>query len=89
MGPDRLGEWCVSAARAGAEMALQIAMSWHLDLHLDALMGQRFGSKQLLQEQAGRIASRASYITEFSFHDEFHPERTEDGGVVDGNDYAL
>ena len=32
MGPDRLGEWRVSAARAGAEMALWIALSWHLDL---------------------------------------------------------
>ena len=39
--------------------------------------------------QSGRIASRASYITEFAFHDEFHPERTEDGGVVDGDDYGL
>ena len=43
----------------------------------------------MLQEQAGRIASRASYIAEFAFHDEFHPERTEDGGVVDGDDYGL
>ena len=42
-----------------------------------------------MQEQAGRIASRASYITEFAFHDEFHPERTEDGAVVDGDDYGL
>ena len=52
-------------------------------------MGQHAGSKQLLQEQAGRIASRASYIAEFTFHDEFHPERTEDGAVVDGDDYGL
>ena len=89
MGPDRLGEWRVSAARAGAEMALRFALSWHPDLQLDTLMGQRVGSEQLLQEQAGRIASRASYIAEFAFHDEFHPERTEDGGVVDGDDYGL
>ena len=32
MGPDRLGEWRVSAARAGAEMALRFALSWHMDL---------------------------------------------------------
>ena len=83
MGPDRFGEWRVSAARAGAEMALRFALSWHPDLQLDALMGQRAGSEQLLQEQTGRIASRASYI------DEFHPERTEDGGAVDGDDYGL
>ena len=89
MGPDRLSDWRVSAARAGAEMALRIALSWHLNLQLDALMGQRAGSEQLLQEQAGRIASRASYIAEFAFHDELHPERTEDGGVVDGDDYGL
>ena len=89
MGPDRLGEWRVSAARAGAEMALRFALSWHPDLQLDALMGQRAGSEQLLQEQAGRIASRASYIAEFAFHDEFHPERTEDGRAVDGDDYGL
>ena len=68
MGPDRLGEWRVSAARAGAEMALRFALFWHPDLQLDALMGQRAGSEQLLQEQAGRIASRASYIAEFAFH---------------------
>ena len=89
MGPDRLGEWRVSAARAGAEMALRFALSWHPDLQLDALMGQRAGSEQLLQEQAGRIASRASYIAEFAFHDEFHPERTEDGRAVDGDDYGF
>ena len=52
-------------------------------------MGQRAGSEQLLQEQAGRIASQANYIAEFAFHDEFHPERTKDGGVVDGDDYGL
>ena len=52
-------------------------------------MGHSADSEKLLQEQAGRIASRASYIAEFAFHDEFHPERTEDGGVVDGNDYGL
>ena len=39
MGPDRLGEWRVCAARAGAEMALWFALSWHPDLQLDALMG--------------------------------------------------
>ena len=43
----------------------------------------------MLQEQAGRIASRASYIAEFAFHDEFHLERTEDDRVVDGDDYGL
>ena len=75
MGPDWLHEWRVSTARAGAEMALRFALSWHPDLQLDALMGQRAGSEQLLQEQAGRIASRASYVAEFAFHDEFHPER--------------
>ena len=89
MGPDRLGEWRVSAARAGAEMALRFALSWHPDLQLDALVGQRAGSKQLLQEQAGRIGYRASYIAEFAFHDEFHPERTEDGGVMERDDYGL
>ena len=89
MGPDRLGEWRVSAARAGAEMALRFTLSWHPDLQLDVLMGQWAGSEQLLQEQAGQITSRASYITEFAFHDEFHPERTEDGRVVDGDDYGL
>ena len=44
----------------------------------------------MLQEQAGRIASRASYITEFAFHDEFHPEQTEDGRwkfVIQENGY--
>ena len=39
MGPDRLSDWRISAARGGAEMALQIMLSWHLDLQLDALMG--------------------------------------------------
>ena len=42
-----------------------------------------------MQEQAGRIASRASYIAKFAFHNEFHPERTEDNRVVDGDDYGL
>lgn len=88
MDPDSLGEWRVSAARAGVEMVLRFALSWHSDLQLDALMGQRAGSEQLLLEQADRIASRASYITEFAFHDEFHP-MMEDGRVVDGDDYGL
>ena len=43
----------------------------------------------MLQEKAGRIASRASYIAEFAFHDEFHWKQTEDGAVVDGDDYGL
>ena len=43
----------------------------------------------MLQEQAGRIASRASYIAELAFHDEFHLERTKDGAVMDGDDYGL
>ena len=47
-GPDRLGEWRVSTARASAEMALRFALSWYPDLQLDALMGQRAGSEQLL-----------------------------------------
>ena len=85
-GPDHLGESRVFAARAGAEMALRFALSWHPDLQQDALMGQRAGSEQLLQEQA---ASRASYIAEFAFHDEFHPEREEDGRAVDGDDYGF
>ena len=89
MGPDRLGEWHVSAARASAKMALQFALSWHPNLQLDALMGQRASSEQHLQEQASRIASLASYIAEFAFHDEFHPERMEDRGVMDGDDYSL
>ena len=42
-----------------------------------------------MQEQAGRIASRASYIAEFAFHDEFQLERAEDGGVVAGDDFSL
>ena len=70
-------------------MALRFMLSWHPDLQLDALMGQRAGSEELLQEQAGRIASRASYIAEFAFHEEFLPERAEDDGVVDADDYGL
>ena len=58
-------------------------------LLLDAFMGQRAGSEQLLQEQASRIASRARYIVEFAFHDVFHPMRTEDGRAMDGKDYDL
>ena len=88
-GPDRLHDWRVSAARDGAEMALRFAMSWHPDLSLDALMGQRAGSESQLQAEAGRIAARASYIAGFAFHDEFHPERAEDGGVVPADDYGL
>ena len=52
-------------------------------------MGQRVSSEQLLQEQAGRIASWASYIAEFAFHGEFHQEWTEDGRAVDGDNYGL
>ena len=52
VGPDRLGEWRVSAARAGAEMALRFALSGHPDLQLDALMGQRDGSVSQLQAEA-------------------------------------
>lgn len=89
MGTGRLGEWRIFAARAGAEMALQFELSWHPDLQLDTLMGQRAGSEQLLQEQARRFASWASYIAEFAFHDEFHPACTEDGRAVDGDDYGL
>ena len=43
----------------------------------------------MLHEQADWIASRASYIAELAFHDEFHLERMEDGRAVDGDDYGL
>ena len=88
-GPNRLHDWRVSAARAGAEMALRFAMSWHLDLSLDALMGQRAGSESQLQAEADRIAARASYIAGFVFHDEFRLERVEDGDVVPADDYKF
>lgn len=52
-------------------------------------MGQWAGSEQLLQDQAGRIASRVSHIAEFAFHDKFQLERAKDGRVVDGDDYGL
>ena len=87
-GLDRLHEWRVAAACAGPKMALRFALSWHMDLALDALMGQRASTESQLQAEAGRITARASYIAEFAFHDEFHPERTEYGAVMDGNDYA-
>ena len=45
MGPDWLDEWRVSA---GAEMVLRFVLSWHPDVQLDALMGQRAGSEQFL-----------------------------------------
>ena len=89
MGPDRLHEWRVSTTHASTEMALRFALSWHPDLQLDALMGQWAGPEHQLQEQAGRIASRASYIVGFAFHDEFHPERAEDGEAMPGDDYGL
>ena len=52
-------------------------------------MGQRAGSESQLQAEAGRIAARASYIAGFAFHDEFQPERAEDGRVVPADDYGL
>ena len=64
-------------------------MSWHPDLSLDALMGQRAISESQLQAEADRIAARASYIAGFAFHDEFRPERAEDSGVVPADDYGL
>ena len=50
---------------------------------------QRASSESQLQVQAGRIAARASYIAGFAFHDEFQPERAEDGGVVPADDYGI
>lgn len=88
-GPDHLHEWRVSTARAGAEMALGFAMSWHPDLALDALMGQRAGAENQLRAKAGRIAAQASYITGFAIHNELQPERTEDGGVMPADDFGL
>ena len=70
-------------------MALRFAVSWHPDLALDALMGQRAGSESPPQAEARRIAAQDSYIAEFAFHDEFHLERTEDGRAMDGDDYGL
>ena len=69
VGPDWLHDWRISAARAGTEMALKFTMSWHPDLSLDTLMGQRAVSESQLQAEAGRIAARASYIAGFAFHD--------------------
>ena len=70
-------------------MALWFALSWHPDLALDALMGQRAGSESQLQAEDGRIAARASYIAGFTFQDEFRSERAGDGGVVPADDCGL
>ena len=64
-GSNHLHEWRISAARAGAEMALRFTLSWHPDLALDALMGQRAGSDNQLQAEAGRIAATSSNIARF------------------------
>jgi hypothetical protein len=88
-GPARLHAWRVSAARAGADLALRFVMSWYLELALDQLMAQRAGAEPQLQAEAGRIAARASYLASFAFHDEFQVERTEDGGVVPPDDFGL
>ena len=46
VGPKRLCMWRVSDARASTEIALRFVMSWHPDLALDALMGQRAGMER-------------------------------------------
>ena len=88
-GPARLHAWRVSAARAGADLALRFVMSWYPDLALDRLVAQRAGAEPQLEAEAGRIAARASYLAAFAFHDEFQVERTEDGGEVPADDFGL
>jgi hypothetical protein len=88
-GPARLHAWRVSAARAGADLALRFIMSWYPELALDRLAAQRAGAEPQLQAEADRIAVRASYLASFASHDEFQVERTEDGGVVPPDDFGL
>jgi hypothetical protein len=88
-GPARLQAWRISAARAGADLALRFVMSWYPELALDRLVAQRAGAEPQLQAEADRIAARASYLASFAFHDEFQVERTEDGGVVPPDDFGL
>lgn len=88
-GPARLHAWRLSAARAGADLALRFVMSWYPDLALDRLVAQRAGAEPQLEAEAGRIAARASYLAAFSFHDEFQVERTEDGEAVPVDDFGL
>ena len=87
-GLERLHARRVSAARAGAEMALRFVY-WYPDLALDRLMGQQASAERQLHAEAGCITDQGSYTAGFTIHDEFQPERTDNGGVILFEDFVL
>jgi hypothetical protein len=68
----RLRDWKLSAARVGAEVALITALSFHPQLDLDLLVGQREGF--ILQpEDEAKIRERAHHLAHYAECDQFVP----------------
>lgn len=88
-GLTRLQAWCVSVARARADLALRFIMYWYPGLNLDQLAAERAGAEAQLAAEAGRIAARASYIGLFAVHENFQVEWTEDVGEVLPDNFGL
>ncbi|KAI5008402.1 hypothetical protein ZWY2020_009450 [Hordeum vulgare] len=75
-----LDVWRASAARAGAYMALRLAMSWYRNLDLGKLVAQRDGSSELRAVEA--LQRELSALPEIAAWDELVLVRGEEGGVI-------
>ncbi|KAI4987528.1 hypothetical protein ZWY2020_020328 [Hordeum vulgare] len=81
-GDNRLDAWRPSAARAGAYMALRLAMSWYRNLDLGKLVAPHDCSDGELQAVEEELRVRASDIASYAAWDELNFERGEDGNVI-------
>lgn len=81
--------WRVSAARAGATMALRLTLSCHPGIKLDKLTTQKLKAESDLAARAKLLACRASEITTFTPHGEFFRVRAAGNVEVPEDSYEL
>ena len=75
----RFEAWKASAARLGAERALEFVRAWYPGLNLDQLRTWRLEADEELAEVRPAIAQRASTIAECTNISVFAPEINDDG----------
>jgi hypothetical protein len=93
---DRLDAWRESAARAGADEALNFVMSWYEDINLDVLGALRIGAKysedpELVLKRQERAYSFIQYadIHNWTPNPFAQPEAEEDAGTAAEADTAV
>jgi hypothetical protein len=95
--PNRFLDWKDSTARAGANMALSVVLSWYDEVNLDQLESRRVGVEDALSAEnktrrLARACAIANFINKGTFIEDLNPpeededEESEDEEMEDAPD---